>query len=107
MIADVVIALLDRGIIKRNDDGTYKYVYTVPPTGEIQECYNRTNYTKFNNRELFEEYQSGNFDCEGNRVISLLEWKSKRQEPEMVNKLFQDGKLSEWYALFDVVFNEK
>ena len=32
---DVVIADLDRGILGRNDDGTYKYVYTVPPTWEI------------------------------------------------------------------------
>lgn len=35
MKADVVIAPLDRGILGRNDDGTYKYVYTVPPTWEI------------------------------------------------------------------------
>ena len=32
---DVVIADLDRGILGRNDDGTHKYVYTVPPTWEI------------------------------------------------------------------------
>ena len=35
MKVDVVIAPLDRGIIGRNTDGTYKYVYTVPPTWEI------------------------------------------------------------------------
>lgn len=35
MKVDVVIAPLDRGILARNDDGTYKYVYTVPPTWEI------------------------------------------------------------------------
>ena len=35
MKADVVIAPLDRGILGRNDDGTYKFVYTVPPTWEI------------------------------------------------------------------------
>lgn len=36
MKADVVIAPLDRGILSRNDNGTYKYVYVVPPTWEIQ-----------------------------------------------------------------------
>lgn len=35
MKVDVVIAPLDRGILGRNADGTYKYVYTVPPTWEI------------------------------------------------------------------------
>ena len=35
MKVDVVIAPLDRGILGRNIDGTYKYVYTVPPTWEI------------------------------------------------------------------------
>ena len=35
MKVDVVIAPLDRRILARNDDGTYKYVYTVPPTWEI------------------------------------------------------------------------
>ena len=35
MKVDVVIAPLDRGILGRNTDGTYKYVYTVPPTWEI------------------------------------------------------------------------
>ena len=37
---DTVVAPYGRGFLRRSVDGTYTYVYTIPPTWEIHLVYN-------------------------------------------------------------------
>lgn len=45
---------------------------------------------------------AGNFDSEGNRILSLSEWKQEQQKLEVAEELCQDEDLSERYALFNI-----
>lgn len=71
-------------------------------------CGKETNHaecisaSKYDSSMFFEEYQSGNFDKEGKRILSLAEWKQKSKEPEMVLDEFQEEDFSEWYELFNL-----
>lgn len=58
---------------------------------------NTTLYSVF-----YEEYESGNFDNEGNRVLSLSELKQGQQELEVTDEPYQDEDLSVWYELFNI-----
>lgn len=58
--------------------------------------------SKYDSSIFFEEYQSGNFDEDGNRVLPLSEWKQKQQKPDMVEDECQEADLSEWYELFNI-----
>ena len=59
----------------------------------------RISASKYDSILFLEEYEAGNFDSEGNRILSLSEWKQGQQEPE---ELHQDEDLSEWYELFNI-----
>lgn len=71
-------------------------------------CGKETNHaecisaSKYDSSMFFEEYESGNFDSEGNRILSLSEWKQKKQEPESIVDIDQEDDLSEWYELFNI-----
>lgn len=71
-------------------------------------CGKETNHaecisaSKYDSSMFFEEYESGNFDSEGNRILSLSEWKQKKQEPESIADIDQEDDLSEWYELFNI-----
>ena len=59
----------------------------------------RISASKYDSILFLEEYEAGNFDSEGNRILSLSEWKQGQQEPE---ELHQHEDLSEWYELFNI-----
>ena len=97
----------ERGIPVHRKYGQYREV------GHLKKLYclacgKETNHaecisaSKYDSSMFFEEYESGNFDSEGNRILSLSEWKEKKQESESIADIDQEDDLSEWYELFDI-----
>ena len=94
----------ERGILVHRKYGQFREV------GHLKKLYclacgKETNHaecisaSKYDSSMFFEEYESGNFDSEGNRILSLSEWKQKKQEPENIADIDQEDDLSEWYEL--------
>lgn len=75
-------------------------------------CGKETNHaecisaSKYDSSLFFEEYESGNFDEEENRILSLSDWKQGQQEPEVAEEECQNEDRSEWYELFDIVIDD-
>lgn len=71
-------------------------------------CGKETNHaecisaSKYDSSTFFEEFHDGNFDCEGNRILSVSEWKRKQYLLENVVDEDQEEDLSEWYELFNI-----
>ena len=75
------------------------YCWTCGKETNQAEC---VSASKYDSSMFFEEYQSGNFDSEGNRILSLSEWKQQHSLENFVDEV-QEEDLSEWYELFNIV----
>ena len=71
-------------------------------------CGKETNHaecisaSKYDSSTFFEEFNDGNFDSEGNRILSLSEWEQQKQALDIDIDEAKEEDLFEWYELFSI-----
>lgn len=81
--------------------GHLKKLYCLNCAKEINhvECVSGSKY----DLDMFlKEYASGNFDEQGNRVLSLSEWKQAYYQVNVDETVPQEEDMTEWYELFHI-----